>query len=272
MKRKAPTFKVETVTPAIAEKWLALNRKNRPLSKSTAKTYAAEIKRGEWMMNAEAIKFDWNGKLVDGQHRLSAVVLAGRSIDVLVARNLDPEAFKTIDTGRARGGADILALRGVRYQFAIGAAYRQLHRYLLARHRAKIRISNTQLLELVDAHPKLIERAYECMQKPLHTTLITASTRIFWYYLACSVDARAATAYMSGVAGHDLKATTVASRLRKRLMDTDREVIKPSVGVKYAWLVDGWNHHLAGTTPVRFPRFYDEPPEFNPRPSLRKVA
>jgi len=109
------------------------------------KEYVSAMIEGEWLYNGEAIKFDRDGRLVDGQHRLEAVVKANKPIAFLVIRGLDPEVFKTIDTGKKRSAGDVLAIKGVKNPNAVGAAMRLLHRTLADEFGLKKRISNTQL-------------------------------------------------------------------------------------------------------------------------------
>ena len=67
------------VTPHLASKWLQKNSCNRPLSQNTVYRYADAILSGEWKLNGDTIRFDSNGTLIDGQHRLHACVKAGKS-------------------------------------------------------------------------------------------------------------------------------------------------------------------------------------------------
>ena len=69
------------------------------------------MKNGLWQI-ADAIKFDLNGMLCDGQHRLSAVILAKISIDFLVIVGFSPDAAVVIDKGRNRTFVDSAKLRG----------------------------------------------------------------------------------------------------------------------------------------------------------------
>ena len=73
-------MKVETITPKLAEKWMEANKNNRPLRRSLVGRYAGAIRRGQWELNGESIKFDEDGVLFDGQHRLAAVVEANKPI------------------------------------------------------------------------------------------------------------------------------------------------------------------------------------------------
>jgi len=97
---------VRTVTPREAAQWLehsnGHNRHNRPLSKSYVSYLAREIEVGNWRLTHQGIAFDSDGTLVDGQHRLSAIIEAKKPIQILVTLGLPVERFPIIDRGVAR--------------------------------------------------------------------------------------------------------------------------------------------------------------------------
>ncbi len=264
---KKLSFEVERITPHQAGKYLERNRMNRPRSKATSREYARQMLAGQWLMNAEAIKFDWNGDLVDGQHRLQAIQIANRPVEMLVVRGLDPEVFKTIDTGRVRKSADLLALRGIRNQFVFAAAFRLLYRFMI-RDKSNHRISNTDLLEYVDKHPKLIEWGWEMMRNPYECRLITASFRVYFFYIAAHVNERKARSFMEAfAAGKDSK--SAPGRLHYRLREVMAEVVPPPAKVRHAWLLLAWNAYLNDDVPQRLSRTLDEIPDFSPRPRIQ---
>jgi hypothetical protein len=88
---------IETITPDQAETYLAANRGNRNIVQSHVAAMARDIANGQWMFNAQPICFSRGGRLLNGQHRLSAVLEAGQPIEVMVMRGLPEEAFETYD-------------------------------------------------------------------------------------------------------------------------------------------------------------------------------
>lgn len=67
--------KVMDITPDIAKEMLERNLNNRSVSPSRVDMYADDMARGEWQANGEAICFNESGNLINGQHRLMAVVI-----------------------------------------------------------------------------------------------------------------------------------------------------------------------------------------------------
>lgn len=115
-----------TVTPTLATLLLAKNTNNRPVNKATVETYANAIKRGEWKMNGEAIRLSKTGRLLDGQHRLMAVISADEAISTYVIDGLDDDVFDTIDTGRNRKASDVFAIAGEPHATRLAAAARTI--------------------------------------------------------------------------------------------------------------------------------------------------
>ena len=94
------TAKVETITPEIAKTMLGENVNNRRISRDNVNLFAREIRNGEWRFNGEAIKFGKDGRLLDGQHRLLAVIAADKPLTTLVIRGLEDETQQTMHLGR----------------------------------------------------------------------------------------------------------------------------------------------------------------------------
>ena len=118
-----PEVRVEYITPQIAEAYLERNMNNRALSSRQVSKYAFAMTAGDWQLS-DPIKFDTYGRLIDGQHRLAAIVQSGVTVAMFVARGLDSSAQDVIDTGRARTAADALRMHGYRHYSIMAAGAR----------------------------------------------------------------------------------------------------------------------------------------------------
>jgi hypothetical protein len=98
------------VTPEMARDWLNDNTKNRPLRDARVADLVAAIQRGEWKLTHQAIAFDKDKVLLDGQHRLHAIVRAGKTVPVLVAFDADRASYDCLDIGARRSLADITGI------------------------------------------------------------------------------------------------------------------------------------------------------------------
>jgi len=269
---RTPHAELERITPFDAAKYLEANRSNRPISRSIVDSYVGAMLAGEWLVNGESIKFDWNGELVDGQHRLAAIVKAKTAQWFFVVRELDPEVFKTLDTGRKRSASDVFAIRKIYNPNAVAVACRLLHRTLAQQLGARKRISNSALDALLARHTRFIELATEADHLPYGTKILAPGQRMFAFYMAIGVDEPRARAFFRALSGHPDptdRAQPNAVRLRERLTSTMDEIVKPASSVRLGWVIQAWNATLDGKPVERFSRLLTEIPEWDPMPRFR---
>lgn len=108
---KQITTTTEVVTPAMAKEWLEKNVGNRPLNETYVRKLASDIARDQFVLTHQGIAFDANGVLIDGQHRLTAAVMANKPIELQVTRGLATATREKIDSGKPRTVAQILSFR-----------------------------------------------------------------------------------------------------------------------------------------------------------------
>lgn len=104
--------RIETITPAKAKEYLSHNMVNRLLNKARVDAYARTMKSGNWQLNGEAIRFNKNGELIDGQHRLNAIIKAGIPVSIVIMTDID-NAVSIYDRGRNRSVSDALIIEGM---------------------------------------------------------------------------------------------------------------------------------------------------------------
>jgi len=113
-------FRTETVmvNGPLAKEWLKRNfERNRTLNQSGIDRYVASMVSGKWEYNPQPIVFKGD-TLVDGQHRLTALVLAseekpGLAIPMLVAYGPDTMSTRGLDRGTSRSHGHVLELEGL---------------------------------------------------------------------------------------------------------------------------------------------------------------
>ena len=106
-----PTFEVATITPAEAAKLLmTINTRNRRIKRGHVSRLTRAIVSGEWKVTSQGIAIGSDGVLLDGQHRLAAIVRAKIPVQIVISRNCDPETFGLIDTGIKRTAGDAVFL------------------------------------------------------------------------------------------------------------------------------------------------------------------
>lgn len=129
---KGATATVETITPAIARAYLDQNHRNRRVRKFTVKLYAALMEKGAWMLGTDGIGFDAEGYLLNGQHRLLAVIESGVAQEFVVVRGLDPDVFRHLDNGARRNLADALHMMGYQHYDVLAPTAKRLAFYARA--------------------------------------------------------------------------------------------------------------------------------------------
>ena len=108
-----PTFEIVEMTPEWAEEILTKSSfKNRRIRVANLERLVTAIEKDQWLPTSQGIALDHDGNLLDGQHRLVAVVKAKKSIKIMLARGLDPKAFSVLDSGCSRTAGDALAVAG----------------------------------------------------------------------------------------------------------------------------------------------------------------
>jgi hypothetical protein len=153
--------RVQKITPARAGELLEANTANRPISKSTVRAFAEAMRRGDWLVTHQGTAFGTNGVLVDGQHRLAAVIEADLPVEMTVFSEVEPDSFDVLDTGKRRNTADVLAIEGEKSTTMLAAMLRTVWLY---RNRPDASwsgggaaVTNHQIVQTLEANPKIRE-------------------------------------------------------------------------------------------------------------------
>mgnify|MGYP001580893197 CR=1 FL=1 len=136
---------------------------NRKLVQSHVDKLAAAMRAGEWVEDAgDPIRFNEEGELIDGQHRLWAVVESGVTLQFHVIKGLPGSVMDVLDTGRSRSLADFLAIHGMPNARELAAALSYLNVFratgeVSVEARPERRLNVRSALRLLEANPGLIE-------------------------------------------------------------------------------------------------------------------
>jgi hypothetical protein len=121
-----PEIYVEDITPKIAAEILTRNTHNRFIRQRHVDAMARDMANGQWRMTGESIKIAKDGTVLDGQHRLLAIVQSGITIKTAIVYNLDLDDQTVMDSGRARKFSDVLKIRGETYSTDKAALTRRI--------------------------------------------------------------------------------------------------------------------------------------------------
>jgi hypothetical protein len=172
----------------LARKWLASNPDgNRQPSKATVHAYARDIAEDSWLTTGDMVRFNAHGKMMDGQHRCLGLIraneqlkgkgLAAKVLTTFVLRGLPDKVMRVLDHGRKRAIGDQITIEGKRFGMITGAAARWLYTFKYGPSTmGRGRITASEIMEMVDNHPKLEESAGLCYRSRigLAPALLTA--------------------------------------------------------------------------------------------------
>lgn len=271
-------IQIETITPLKAQMWLETQTNNRLCSRSTVRRYAAAIKRGEWELNGEAIKFDPSGKLIDGQHRLNAVILAESPIKSLVIRGLNGKAFETFDTGKNRSISDLLSLYGFANCHVLASVARLAYNYKVSGNPASnpsinLRLSSPLLAGFVRNPIRtnaLVEAAREGQQRFVKGSFWSPGLAAFMWYVTHRTFAEVGDDFFDSLKS-SIRDDDPASLLGARIAKSRLEKSRTSLEEACALSVKAWNsfaqnlpmkllkHKMVGARLDKFPAIYGAP-------------
>lgn len=102
------------ITPDMAVDWLYFNTQNRAPTEGSIFNYKRLIEAGEFQCTHQGIAFSGTPdnpiRLIDGQHRLIAIVDSNTSIYQWVFWGCDDSVYEATDAGRGRSAADRYSL------------------------------------------------------------------------------------------------------------------------------------------------------------------
>src|SRR5882724_1382024 len=148
----APEMTVELVNPELAQDWLGRNACIRNLRRGIVNAYARDMAAGEWAFTGEPIKFDLTGSLIDGQHRLHALVKSDSTLSLAVFRNIDPSAVHVMDSGARRTAGDALKFQGYKTPTLLASAAGMVLTEGSTKRRG---LTHSEILGVVEADPSI---------------------------------------------------------------------------------------------------------------------
>ncbi len=155
--RPQVSFEIETIDPVRAAEYLLLVEGKRRIGRAHIASIARDLTQGRWMFDAQPICFAQGGRLLNGRHRLRAVILADRPIEVAVVRGLSESAYGTYDNQAKRRTE-----AGDRLESFGDQALVHSMAHLLWRHECKTltmgnaKATTAEIQQIVVEHPRLL--------------------------------------------------------------------------------------------------------------------
>ena len=251
------------VTPEMAESWLERNVHNRKLSPNLVKLFTGDMAEDRWRFEGEPVRFDVHLHLIDGQHRLEAIVRSGKGQLMLVLVGLPSESQMVTDAGRKRSAADIFALLGKEHSTQIAAVTRLVIQWKEGQIRtagshAADATSTVHQVEVEESDPYIAWAVASASRFTGARHLMPAAVGFFLWLLA-ETDPMGAIEYIESLAnyatsGADDPRLTVIKKLTQRLTYESDEANpieltgkgRPGRIATIFILIRGWNAWVNG--------------------------
>lgn len=247
---------VIVITPTDAAAWLKCNQNNRQVRKNHVMFLAREILEGNWQVNGQPIVIADDEQVLDGQHRLMAIIEAGKPIQSLVVYGITPEAFRTIDTGAVRTGADALTMhfhevpQAIIRSLATAVQWcEKMERGLIRGGGRQIKLSNTDVIDYVKKHRSMIQCAETLQGYPHEARPLSLGMGVALYELFTRKHGEQADKFMRGLyTGEELQRTDPEYLLRVAFIREADRVSKFPLSIRMRMVIKGWNWRRRGNT------------------------
>lgn len=249
-KLAAPQIAIERITPTVAAQMLGTMPGNRTVRARMVARYAREMIAGKWLLNGESIKVSREGKLIDGQHRLNAVIAAKVTVEMFVVRGVDAGAFVTLDTGISRTYHDTATIAGKDWLKSVGGIARLWLKYErgVGSVSAGVQPSHQELDQIIEAHACIPESAKVIQRLTVVRSKCLAGVQGFVHaYASEKYDREMADTFMQDLNdGANLNSTSPIYCLRARLIDNRIERMRMIPEQVLALTIKAWNFWIAG--------------------------
>lgn len=262
-----PTVQIVQVTPEMAKAILSGNINNRSLRPSVVEHYARMMKDGQWHLNGESISIAPDGRLLNGQHRMEAVVRSGVTVGMVLVTNVDPRAFSTYDKQTGRTTGDALKIAGIQNYSIVSAMIGVVKEVRLAFVNGSYsslsrghRMSDAEVIDFALDKAEAVQwsamvggRVWHAFGKGAVSPAVAGAMHML--FAETSRDA-ADTFFARLTDGAGLDIDSPVLTLRNRLLGRTQSKNKSGRGEITEWFIRAWNAYRAGS-PLRLVKAMD---------------
>lgn len=236
------TTTTENISPADARLYLENNEGNRSINDARVDSYAQMMTAGLWLLNGESIKF-CNGKLVDGQHRLLAIIKSGVTIQTQVVRGLPENALITIDSGQPRDVGDVFHFLKIDHADTMAQAIRLIFKIESGFSGSSKSSAPSVCLEFFKSNERRLLRSYEHVGI-VKRGILGRESLIAWHFTFSKSSDTADEFITALITGENLSRENPIFLMRKILLEDVRSLRRMKLVVRWALLVKCWNAWL----------------------------
>lgn len=266
----------EFITPEKAAAFLGENDGNRSVKKGLVKYFCGMMIRSEWRSDtAEPIKIGKDGKLLDGQHRLHAVLSYGKPVRMAIIYGLENDIKNIIDTGSKRSGADICTMQGCKNAKTVAGAARLIINFKNDNLTSFSSVYNKDVEKLIKVNAVLNDHVAQCVS--LHgksSCKVSPSIMSFILNMAYHDNKeQMGLEFVEGVyKGESLRNDSPVYVLREKLLRVQKSNKEIKGKHLLALIIKAWNLHSHGESTKKlsydnkrergFPKFDIAKPKF----------
>lgn len=166
------------VTPEIAQEWLDRNPpRQRRVMDSHVRKLADEMRANRWNENVIApieLARD-SGWVLNGRHRLTAIIETGQSHWFNVVTSADEGTFDVIDAIAPRTPANVLEADGFKNARTLEAVARLMHSWLRGAAEFKTNPPRSRILDLAREHSDELQPLFPIAEKASRQTIVQLS-------------------------------------------------------------------------------------------------
>jgi hypothetical protein len=243
------------VTSSIAKDLLNYNLDNRRIRKEKVSHYARQMKEGTWKSNThEYVKIATSGRILDGQHRLHAVIEANVPVELQFVFNCDESIFDVIDSGLNRNAGDVFHIQGIKNGNSIPSIINVYNDFkndrLYSGEKRPIKMTSADLKEEYLKRPdfwqnvhSLAHQNYVAFSKILNKSLI-GGLYAFWYdrYPEKSLEFITQLCTGANITNNSI------NLLRNKLILDKVSQKKIPVKVRNSLIIKTWNYFIKNQT------------------------
>lgn len=239
------------ITPAKAKEYLEANVGNRQIRSARIAQLAKDIVEDRWMEDtAECIKIADTGRILDGQHRLYAIVKANKPVYCHIATGLNEKVFKVIDTGAVRNATDIFRIDKIKNDKNLPSIISFYNVLKEGKRRKSIHLNNKP------TNAMLLEQYYEddnfwqsvarnAFNWYISFAKILSPSIIGGFYAHLyKIDSEKAFCFMNQLATGLNIENDVVAMLRTKLMHDKISMRKMPQDIKIALIIKSWNVYV----------------------------
>lgn len=247
--------RLETIGPKKASELLKLNTFNRPISQKHVEFLAGSMSRGDWRITGDTIKV--NGEvLVDGQHRLYAIIKSGVAIQCYVVRGIASNAYDAIDIIKPRTVGDHFGRAKEEHYTTLASAARWINCY---ENEGNFRLVFTPAIaDIVVSKHKGVRAACDFVRQYRLKGMIGYGAAAGMLTIMSEKSQAEAEQFWTNICGgENLTKSMPEYVIRQRMIDNSREHRQVRPYVIYAMTIKAWNS-IREKKPLKVLRWTDE--------------